>query len=412
MASEQVKLSMQDTNNTIHAAFICNADDDGSGDEELCSPETALLVVRDSVLLESRGVVLDTVTGTVYDLSGGCCLSDVKRYKVGDRLTLPPSQQSRYASRPHRPLFFAAHSHDTSYYHFVMETLSRLVRPSMAQHLLRTNQTDLYINGESGFHFKFLSGVLCGNNTKMKFSSKSDEASTCYAPQRVPTVVKREQFPFVVLPPAPTASSHLHILSQDLTNSSIRSEMAKTLGAVANTLKGAVGPPCHVDDGEASNLVRQNQTQRRPHVVVLMRGKNRMVRNLGGWVNSARLKWPGVDFRVVPDADLSSMSLHDMGAVFCSAVGLVGGHGAGLTNMMWLAPDASFVAQITRPHQAWLYKTMASVLKVHYVEASATGIGAGGNSLYANVVADLANLTAQLTPWLTNISAASKVGGG
>ena len=137
-----------------------------------------------------------------------------------------------------------------------------------------------------------------------------------------------------------------------------------------------------------------------------------MVRNLGGWVNSARLKWPGVDFQVVPNADLSSMSLHDMGAVFCSAVGLVGGHGAGLTNMMWLAPDASFVAQITRPHQAWLYKTMASVLKVHYVEASATGIGAGGNSLYANVVADLANLTAQLTPWLTNISAASKVGGG
>lgn len=62
LASEQTMQAMNNTGNSIRAAFICdknniNNDVNNGIDEKLCSPQTALLVVRDGVLLDKRGVV-------------------------------------------------------------------------------------------------------------------------------------------------------------------------------------------------------------------------------------------------------------------------------------------------------------------------------------------------------------------
>lgn len=95
------------------------------------------------------------------------------------------------------------------------------------------------------------------------------------------------------------------------------------------------------------------------------------------------------------------MSLRDTGALFCSAAGLVGGHGAGLTNMLWLAPNDTFVAQIRSPGQGWLYESMASVFQINYTEIPTPDRGGGG---YGNVMVDPASVTSHLKPWFEQLN--------
>ena len=119
-------------------------------------------------------------------------------------------------------------------------------------------------------------------------------------------------------------------------------------------------------------------------------------------MNAARVSFPRLNFRTLRESEISSMNLHDVGTIFCSAAGLVGGHGAGLTNMMWMTPrNVSFVAQIVRSaNTGRLYKIMADAFQLRHIEIN-TNVSVGH---YADTVVDSASLAAHLQPWLEKLS--------
>mmetsp|Transcript_30695 Transcript_30695/g.64330 ORF Transcript_30695/g.64330 Transcript_30695/m.64330 type:complete len:508 (-) Transcript_30695:198-1721(-) len=365
------------SNDTIRAAFIQSPQPPSD-----LPQRTALLVVRDGVLLHNWGVILDAVTGTVYDVSGGCCTANLPHYKPGQQVQLKEEVTKSLSATCPRPVLLLSHSHDTTFYHYVMELLPRLLVSNVTRGMLQSKDIDLFMNGKSQFHDKLLSALLCGrNSTKLTFLKEKDKASLCYGSQRVSMREKIDQFPLVILPPAPE-------------------QILEKYSLIGKALREIVGPPCTLKNTITTMLEEKQQT-----IIVLLREKTRKVANLEKWVTTARQAYPLLNFQIVRESDISSMSLHDTGSLFCSAVGLIGGHGAGLTNMMWMTHKNSTVVEIRRPEQDGdMYGYMAKTFQLRYINTQQFTRSVGIYAHYGDVAFDDANLTAQLKPWFEELT--------
>jgi len=374
------------SNDTIRAAFIQSPQPPSD-----LPQRTALLVVRDGVLLHNWGVILDAVTGTVYDVSGGCCTANLPHYKPGQQVQLKEEVTKSLSATCPRPVLLLSHSHDTTFYHYVMELLPRLLVSNVTRGMLQSKDIDLFMNGKSQFHDKLLSALLCGrNSTKLTFLKEKDKASLCYGSQRVSMREKIDHFPLVILPPAP--------LLIDTPDQKLLLERYSLIG---KALRERVGTPCTLKNTINTVLEEKQQT-----IIVLLREKTRKVANLEKWVTTARQAYPLLNFRIVRESDISSMSLHDTGSLFCSAVGLIGGHGAGLTNMMWMTHKNSTVVQIIRPEQVGIdmYGNMAKAFQLQYFNTQQFTRSVGRYDQYGGATFDDTKLTAQLKPWFEELT--------
>jgi hypothetical protein len=330
-------------------------------DHPICLPERAVLVVRDAVVVDRRGVVLDIYDQTIYDVSGGCCITQgapfwSKLWQPGDTYL-----SSDHEQRQQRPMVLLAHSHDITYYHFLIETLGRLVLVDLLVELISSRAVDFFFGGHQPFHRKLLDIILCDevNTTNQPISP------SCYEQNRVKTV-DNVVFSSLLLPPA--------------------AEQAD-LSVTSKVIHGVIARHKLI----CPNSTHHTAAPRR--WVVLKREAKRRVLNLDDLVERLRDAHPFTDMVTVSESEISTMTLFETARLFCQAHGILGGHGAGLANMVLLHPELlpksnhtakSFpvVVQIIRPGQTGnVYGKMARQLGLGYFEirsipltANATGV--------------------------------------
>lgn len=334
-------------------AFLCETD--------VCSPESATLAVKDSLVLDPRGVVINPFTGIVFDVSGGCCLQREKSWTIGQVVELSGGIDSENGDSP---LLLLKHSHDTTYFHFVFELLSRLVRtPEYIKKMVKEGSIDLLAPNASSFHRRYLEMIIC-QQTKTPCYKQTSDAS--------------KLFPIILLPPPPLRND---------------SQIQKVFSKARRV-------DCHPPS--------QNDTAK-PRFIVIKREKNRTVRNLEAFVRLLRESYPSIDFDMIYESQLGQMNLSEYAKFFCNSKGLIGGHGAGLTNMLWLevpsnSSTRNTVVQIIRPTQSGnYYPEMARVLGYDYVEIGCVLAPGQKRSKYAHTeIVDLCVAMELLHPVLAS----------
>ena len=110
--------------------------------------------------------------------------------------------------------------------------------------------------------------------------------------------------------------------------------------------------------------------------MVLRRAKMRRVVNLEELVSLLQEANPHIEFVVVPESEMNEMNMLEYASLFCDARGLIGGHGAGLSNMFWLQPvqnASTTVVQIIRKGQTGnVYGALARRLGLDYSDLSSS----------------------------------------
>ncbi|RDW67655.1 hypothetical protein BP6252_09051 [Coleophoma cylindrospora] len=89
------------------------------------------------------------------------------------------------------------------------------------------------------------------------------------------------------------------------------------------------------------------QSPENPVVTVIERKHKRKIRNLEHLVSRAKARWPEATFQLI---DLATLSLKEQITLMLSTSVLVGMHGAGLTNLLFLPASAS-IAEIQPPNR-------------------------------------------------------------
>ena len=338
--------------NTNRIAFICPSPP--------CDPNKSILAIKDAIVINWRGVVMDLYTQTVYDVSGGCC-RDPSKY--GEAKLFSPGELyhvQESITLSHRPLIVLAHSHDTSYYHYVVELMGRLALFRDLFDEWIQNSADFYVRGENSFQALYLNLMLCQ-------SMLAQNAASCYADRRQSDIFHSKIFSTVLLPPAPRQRD-------DLLTQSIMLRLTES----------------------ACPEPERNSTQVKAKFVVIKRkGMKRAVVNLEDFVKLLRETYADdIDFVLVKDEMLSKMSIEDYAKLFCNANGIMGGHGAGMSNMLWLRPPLSslgkHVIEIIREDQigAHYYPELAGHLGCEYTTVRAVLNTASFNAINAPVKLD------------------------
>ena len=350
---------------THPAAFICETFTPGT---TTCDPNTSILVLTNVTLIDMRGVVANPFRGIIYDVNGGCCLGasqlfHSRHWKTGDFITVKNEspaltvreKQLRLTQQymdqvqtyhPSRPLALLAHYHDDSYFHFTIELMGRLLRQPMLKDWIREGTIDFYGGTMlKSFHRRYYNMLLCDQAGAM------DVVNThhyCFSStQRLPEeVMHRGIYSMMLLPP-------VREYKIDRRTQAVYQEATKEACTARTSLS-------------------------RPKVIVLQRGRTRRVTNLIPFLDLLRQVWPTVDFSLARESELGEMTLLEYAQTFCGAQAMIAGHGAGLSNMIWLrhddfarAPPA--VVQIMRPDQFGgnYYPDLAQSLGFKYCEIPA-----------------------------------------
>ena len=322
--------------------------------------QEATLVVRDGWLLqaphphyphtEGCGQVVDVMTGVVYDVAGGCCRPHGCKISsgpvaVGEPVPIPPALA--YRDGP-EVVLVGMHSHSVSYYHFFFELLPRLALslpllgpPSeyttfVGGHSERTNAP-----AENGYDVKLMTtlGVLPGS-----------------AAFRNDGLLR-----FAVIPP--------------------KSEVAsKSPGHLAQLL--------HKNASHDKAWLHRCRVRANRKIVIQYRQSTRVVVNLPGIVRRLRATYPNVTWEERSEHTLSQFTPAGHFEADCGACALVGGHGAGMGNMLYM-PKGSTIVEIIRKDQGGaVYGSLAKQLGHTYNSSPAQHISGGNRGHYANVTAD------------------------
>lgn len=348
-------------------AFLCDIEqscpEDNLQCESTCTPELATLAVRDLFVLHERGVAFNPFDGILYDISGGCC--GRYRWKQGDVLTIPSSVLSGNQSAP---IVLLKHNHDQTYYHFSIEVMARLARTAKSvRTAVALGELDINVPHTMSFHQPFLDMVLCP-------------------------------------PDRPSCASY-------------RTEM----GPLHSVL---LFPPEYNE-----NFIVQLQIQyksrfkpttkccpSKPKFIVLKREKTRLVKNFLPFISMLEESYPDIDFPIITERELERMNFSDYADLFGHAHGLIGEHGAGLSNLVWLdSPEEAArkynpnitVVQIIRQGQGGNYfGGLSRILGYNYVEIPGVLVpGERPSNNYAHTeITDLCAAQEQLHPSLILLS--------
>ena len=135
--------------------------------------------------------------------------------------------------------------------------------------------------------------------------------------------------------------------------------------------------------------------------------KARKVVNIEQLTKRLQEVYPIVEFVLLAESSLSEWTLAQYAEMFCNARGLIGGHGAGLTNMFWLPPSnehrKTFLVEIIREGQLGrVYGTMARNLGFSYVDTTSTTIAVGNATYmhYADTMVDVHQTEILIRPLL------------
>ena len=326
-----------------------------------CNVDRAVLLVRDAIVIDRRGVVLDTKEGTVYDVSGGCCLNGSELWKAGDRIamnSLPEnwSENNTETIRSLRPLLLLAHSHDETYYHFVIELLGRILQVRALFDLVQEGLVDIFVGGGQTFHKTYLDLLLCSDKISSGPGTALRDQACHYRDSWIANyevLVSGKVFPVILLPPDKKFNVLRH-LQQVLRR---KTEMSCSHVAYQGNKDG--------------QIVR---------FLVLVREHSRKVLNIDKLVNVLELSHPRARFVKVFESELAKMTMQEYATLFCNVHGIIGGHGAGLANMVWMKVPSTKIGsiiQIVREGQSGnAYQAMAKELDLHYKEISASFVDA------------------------------------
>uniref|UniRef100_A0A0E0BW64 Glycosyltransferase 61 catalytic domain-containing protein n=1 Tax=Oryza meridionalis TaxID=40149 RepID=A0A0E0BW64_9ORYZ len=109
-------------------------------------------------------------------------------------------------------------------------------------------------------------------------------------------------------------------------------------------------------------------TGRRPRLLVISRGRTRLLLNLDAVVRAAE----EVGFEVVVNESDVGNSIEQVGKLINSCDALLGVHGAGLTNMMFLPPGATMVQVVPWGGLQWIarmdYGEPAAAMGLNYIQ--------------------------------------------
>lgn len=222
--------------------------------------------------------------GQVVDISGGCCKPE-KFNKPKLRLgKLEPG-----------PLGILLHSHDATYYHAMHEFGSRL--QYVMDHCPRSN----------------VEWLIRSSPVQRKIFALLDPQRTL----RVTTFTVPRHAAYILIPPAPTRAD------------SAAAFRATIVARAYSLYSGPPPPPAGVAP---------------PHVLYVERIKSRAVLNAAELLASVMEFFPGV-LDTYPDHGLP---LHETVVAFAGASLVVGGHGAGLTNIIFCRRGAHLIEIVRR----------------------------------------------------------------
>jgi hypothetical protein len=340
---------------------------------------------RKGPLCGGRGVVVDVTTATVYDVSCSPGLDD--SYSAGDVLHVPEAVHRR-------PVAAVSQRHTITFFHAVMETPIRLM---YARGLALAGQVDVLFPAQRCNLQPYSKNALAalgfdlplhGNDAALQVRTDTPHAPRQREPQRVLTHLHAAA-DIVLVPPSWSVA--------------VRG-MLPAMRVVA--LEGLTGNGQCGTSADPTALFR-------PYIMVLHRQSgSRDVVNLSTLVAHTRAAHPRVEFRDLLDLHQRNMTAKDYACAFQSACGLVSGHGAGLSHMMYLSPGAH-VVEVGRPQQSGmrLFRTMASALSLVYTPVTAATAGPNATALdrqkqvikgkfpawhYASVTAEAPELLAAL----------------
>lgn len=254
---------------------------------------------------------------------------------------------------------------------------------------VKAQKADLYAGDASeltSFRHKYWSLLLCGDaHIAPRPPAARAAGLACYNGRIKTDVLLARAFPFLVLPPSPY----------------------ENVSAVWSGARRAL------HDAGGSHIC-QKPRNATATVVVLQRLLKRRVLNLEAMLSNLRSSWPEIVFVTLSDAALGGLVLSETGEAFCDIRGIIGGHGAGLANMLWMravatttansiAPPPMFVAQIIRPGQGGnVYGRMAKLLGFEYVQLSAQRSNQSSKPNHNDdVEADLESTATILSPLLS-----------
>jgi hypothetical protein len=319
------------------------------------------------ILCGGRGVVVDVTTATVYDVSnGGPVPGHRDVYEAGDVLHVPIAVHNGIVA-------VVSQYHTSGFYHAVMETPMRLM---YARGLALAGEVDVLMPALA-FECKqrpYVSAAVAnlGFDVPKHGDEEIKHPAGSAAVSATRSAARERKHARVLLRLHSVADL---VLVPPERHVAVRRMMAALRAAMLET----------APSGEQCDASARPEQPRPPFIVVLHRpAGQRDVTNLRELTALARAAHPLVRFVEVSDEQQRNMTAGDFACAFRDACGLVSGHGAGLSHMVYLSPRAH-VMEIARPRQVWArhYEPMALALGLKYTHVAATTAGANAAVLDA-----------------------------
>jgi hypothetical protein len=258
--------------------------------------------------------------------------------------------------------------------------MSKLISIRSITRWIQNGDVEFVVNGKELMHQKYLDLFLCQNGS---IDTAASLNSSCYGHQRLykEETVGQSVFPFILIPPE---TRYIH--------------KSKLQRALNRAIQASCPPVEALHNGGSYSSFK---------FVVLQRESNRHVLNLKEMVEVLNATYPVVEFLHVGEFFLQSLSLCETAKLFGNARGLIGGHGAGLTNMLFLPPNST-VIQFISPYQggAEYYRNLTDSLDINHLEMMSVtrmALQRKTNSNSEDTILDICNAERLLRPYFRSL---------